>query len=199
MLFDLHVHTRLSPCSQLSLDEIIAHASHRGLDGVCITDHHSFQARKQLRHKRIPDGLHIFVGMEYSTTDGDFLIFGPLDHMEPGLSARQLLRDVTIRGGAAVAAHPFRRNAPIANFVIQEKLCHIVESINGRNSQDENQQLDQWRQVHRLVECAGSDAHSLAELGKSKTRFKIPIQSSADLVYALNNGLCAPYTGRYSA
>lgn len=192
MLFDLHVHTRLSTCSELSLDEIITHAPQLGLDGVCITDHHSFQARQQLASKTIPDELCIIVGTEYRTPDGDFLVFGPWAHLPSGLSARQLLAEVADQGGGAVAAHPFRRQAPVSEFVVQEGLCRTVESINGRNSRDENQQLKKWRKAYNVVECAGSDAHSLPELGKSVTRFDIPIHSDADLIYALNNGLCTP-------
>lgn len=199
MLFDLHVHTHLSSCSQLTLDEIIAHAPQRGLDGVCITDHQSSQARKQLASKKIPSRLCIIVGMEYRTPDGDFLIFGPLDNLASGLSARRLLTEVAKRGGAAVAAHPFRRQAPTSEFVIRQKLCRIVESVNGRNSREENRQLFQWRETYNIIECAGSDAHSLPELGRTKTRFDIPIRSSADLVHALNNGLCAPHiNGHYA-
>jgi len=54
--------------------------------------------------------------------------------------------------------------------------------------------VDAWRQKYTFVECAGSDAHSLEELGKIKTRFQVPLNTPADLVLALNKGLCAPHT-----
>jgi predicted metal-dependent phosphoesterase TrpH len=195
MQIDLHVHTRFSTCSRLSLDEILAHAAGRGLDGVCITDHHSMQALERIVPGLQPNGLRLFVGQEYSTDDGDFLIFGAAAALAPGMSARCLLAAVAQMGAAAVAAHPFRSQRSISEFIIRDKLCRIVESVNGRNSAAANQQVDQWRRRYDLIECAGSDAHALEELGRVKTCFHVPIDSTADLVHALNNGLCSPYAG----
>jgi predicted metal-dependent phosphoesterase TrpH len=193
MLIDLHVHTRISACSRLRLDEILKHAAGRGLDGVCITDHHSVQALAQITPGLQPNGLRLFVGQEYSTDHGDFLIFGLRDALPPGLGAKALLAAVAAQGGAAVAAHPFRPQRPISDFIIHDGLCRIVESINGRNSAAANQGMAAWRRRYDLIECAGSDAHSLEELGKVKTRFHCAIDSTADLVQALNRGQCAPH------
>ena len=193
MLIDLHVHSRFSACSRLSLDEILDHAAGRGLDGVCITDHHSVQALEQITPGLQPNGLRLFVGQEYSSGQGDFLIFGPLTAFPQGLTAQALLASVAQTGGAAIAAHPFRPQCPTAEFVVRHKLCRIVESVNGRNSQEANQDVSQWLRRYDLVQCAGSDAHTLKELGRVKTRFHRPINSTADLVHALNNGLCAPH------
>lgn len=192
MYIDLHVHTRFSACSRLALEEILAHASGRGLDGVCITDHHSMRALETITPGLQPNGLRLFVGQEYSTEDGDFLIFGAAAALPPGMSARALLTAVAQMGAAAVAAHPFRSQRSISEYVIRDRLCRIVESINGRNSEVANQQVEQWRRHYKLIECAGSDAHALEELGRARTSFHIPIDSTADLVHALNHGLCSP-------
>ena len=194
MFFDLHVHSDISPCSNLPLDQILENAGKRGLDGVCITDHHSVLARRQIKEGLQTNGLRVFVGMEYHTADGDFLLFGAPDDLPEGIDAPRLLRSVAQAGGAVVAAHPFRRARPVSESVIRNNLCRIVESVNGRNSDSENQQVALWRRRYDLVECAGSDAHTLAELGKLKTRFTVPINTMADLVHALNRGFCAPYT-----
>jgi predicted metal-dependent phosphoesterase TrpH len=193
MFIDLHVHTRFSACSRLSLDEILEHAADRGLDGVCITDHHSVQALEQITPGLQPNGLRLFVGQEYSSDHGDFLIFGPRTAFPRGLTAQALLAAVAQAGGAAVAAHPFRPQCPVSEFIVRDKLCRIVESINGRNSPAANQSVTQWLRQHDLIECAGSDAHTLEELGKVRTRFHKAINSTADLVHALNNGLCVPH------
>jgi len=193
MLIDLHVHTHFSSCGRLSLPEILEHAGQRGLDGVCITDHHSVQALERITPGLQPNGLRLFVGQEYSSDHGDFLIFGPSAALPQGLTVQALLAAVARIGGAAVAAHPFRPQRPTSEFIVRDKLCRIVESVNGRNNAAANQSITQWRRQYDLIECAGSDAHTLEELGKAKTRFHIPIDSTADLVYALNRGLCAPY------
>ncbi|QTA91152.1 PHP domain-containing protein [Desulfonema magnum] len=192
MLFDLHVHTTISICSQLKIDDILKHAKHRGLDGVCITDHQTMNIRHHIREGIQNDGLCILFGMEYTTDDGDFLIFGPFEDIAEDLSATELLRQVKQLGGAAIAAHPFRKNRAVQEYVIREGLCDIVESVNGRNTDAENHRVDSWRQKYFLTESGGSDAHSLNELGKVRTGFAMPVRSRADLIFALKNGLCYP-------
>jgi predicted metal-dependent phosphoesterase TrpH len=190
MQFDLHVHTTLSPCSHLQIDEILTHAKAFGLDGVCITDHETMEIRKHLREGIQQNGLCVIFGMEYSTSDGDFLLFGPFERIAPGLPAGQLLHMAAQSGGIAVAAHPFRQGRSVSEFVLRQGLCEVVESVNGRNSESENLRVSFWRKQYRFTECGGSDAHSLAELGKAKTEFSVPIRSRAELVAALRKGCC---------
>jgi predicted metal-dependent phosphoesterase TrpH len=169
MLFDLHVHTKISPCSELEIDDVLKHARARGLDGVCITDHQTMKIRKYLQAGPQSDGLCVIFGMEYTTADGDFLLFGPFENISRDLSAIQLLRRVRRAGGAAIAAH--------------------------RNTSIENLQVENWRREYSLTYCGGSDAHSLDELGMVSTRFSTPVRSLSDLVDALKNGLCRPECG----
>lgn len=106
MLFDLHVHTTFSPCSGLSLEEILGKARSIGLDGVCLTDHESMAAGGLVREGPQDDGLCVIIGQEYATRQGDFLLFGPYESLPQGLEARHLLLYVQATGGVAVAAHP---------------------------------------------------------------------------------------------
>jgi predicted metal-dependent phosphoesterase TrpH len=191
MKFDLHVHTNLSSCSSLTPEEILQHAKLRGLDGVCVTDHNTMGIRHHIAEGMQPDGLCVIFGMEYDTPDGDFLIFGPFEELAPGMPARQLLQTVAAVGGAAVAAHPFRRGRPVSEYVFREGLCGIVENRNGRNTRRENLQADVWLEKYALTPCAGSDAHELCELGCITTRFGAGITSRADLIRALKAGMVA--------
>ncbi len=196
MLFDLHVHSRYSACSRLSLADIIAHASERSLDGVCITDHHSVEALSRIGQGIQPNGLRLFIGQEVDTDHGDFLIFGPTTPFPRNMGAVDLLKWVKDLGGAAIAAHPFRPARPTSEFIVRDNLCRIVEGVNGRNNKMDNQRVAQWRRRYPLIECAGSDAHSLGELGTCKTRFEVPIDTLQDLIDALNRGLCSPDNSR---
>ena len=192
MRFDLHVHTAISPCSDLQIDDILGHARARGLDGVCITDHNSMEIKRYLKEGLQEDGLCVLFGMEYSTPDGDFLLFSPFEDIASDLPTSQLLKLVEQSGGAAVAAHPFRNGRSVREDIISEGLCRIVESINGRNAESENASVENWRGRFMLSECGGSDAHSLHELGKVVTRFDAQIRSREDLISALGKGLCRP-------
>jgi len=192
MLFDLHVHSSISPCSRLSFKDILANARARGLDGVCITDHDTMSARHELREGLQPDGLCVIIGMEYATPQGDFLLFGPFEALEPGLPAARLLPLVHASGGVAVAAHPFRAGRATDEAVVSLGLCRSVERINGRNSRNQNERVDGWLHRYGLFACGGSDAHSLEELGRVATHLGQPVRSRADLVQALRKGLCSP-------
>lgn len=192
MLIDLHVHSSLSDCSSLAVEDILAHAGARGLDGVCVTDHGSMDAGLYIDEGVQENGLVVVVGMEYETPDGDFLIFGPFEDINPGLSAVSLLRLVNEKGGAAVAAHPFRANRPVEGYVFQDGLCSVIEVLNGRNTFADNLRAQALLERHPLVPVSGSDAHSLVELGRCATFFDAPVASREDLVNCLNQGLVRP-------
>ncbi len=188
MRFDLHVHTALSPCSTLGIGEILLHARARGLDGVCITDHDTMEIRNSLREGMQSDGLCVIFGMEYATPQGDFLLFGPFESLPPCMEATTLLHTVTLKGGAAIAAHPFRTARSVDEEIIRKGLCRTIEGINGRNQAFENRKIENWRTRYFLNECGGSDAHTLEELGRVVTTFRDPVRSRDELIQALNGG-----------
>lgn len=192
MRIDLHVHSSISPCSRLSVADILAHARARGLDGVCVTDHDTMDIRFAVREGLQPDGLLLLFGMEYATAQGDFLVFGPFEELvlEPGLPAEVVLPLVHKAGGAVVAAHPCRKLRPADELMAKAGLVHCVERVNGRNREAENRQAATW--APRLPATAGSDAHRLEELGRAPTRFEDRIRDRAGLIAALKKGRCAP-------
>lgn len=192
MLIDIHVHTTASTCSRLTIEEIVTHATEMGLNGVCITDHNSVDVLKHIKPGLQPNGLWLFVGQEYHTDHGDFLVFGPQEPLPAGLTARRLLKSVAQTGGAAIAAHPFRKAKPTAEAVIRNRWCRIVESVNGRNQAHENHATLRWLNRYPLTQCGGSDAHTIEELGRICTRFHLPIHTLGDLIFALNHGHCEP-------
>jgi predicted metal-dependent phosphoesterase TrpH len=188
MNFDLHVHTTLSPCSRLTIEEIVNHAGELGLDGVCITDHDTMDICHSLREGIQDNGLCVIFGMEYTTAAGDFLLFGPYEDLPLGLPARLLLSHVDMTNGVAVAAHPFRPGRSTHSFVLEERLCRIVEGTNGRNSATANQAAWKWCQEDGgPAMVSGSDAHSLSELGKCPTEFTVPVRSRSELIQALKH------------
>lgn len=190
MFFDLHVHSTISPCSRLSLDEILNKAKSRGLDGVCITDHDSMAVRHLISEGLQANGLCVIVGQEYTTPQGDFLLFGPYEHLPQGWNAPWLLNHVRETGGTAIAAHPFRSLRPVDEKIVSSGLCRIIEEINGRNTFSENSQASTWLERYPLCSVGGSDAHTLEELGQVPVRFDMPILSRADLIQALHTPGC---------
>lgn len=192
MKFDLHVHSRISACSRLSIEDILEHSRSIGLDGVCITDHDTARIRDHVREGRQSDGLYVIFGMEYTTLEGDFLVFGKTENLPLGMTFDQLSETIDKSGGIVIAAHPFRRFRSTRSGLLSSGRCRIIETINGRNTQMENAGADALAKANSLNRVGGSDAHSLKELGRVITRFDVPVRSRKDLIFAVKNGLCRP-------
>ncbi|QJB57312.1 PHP domain-containing protein [Pseudodesulfovibrio sp. zrk46] len=188
MLIDLHVHSDVSRCSVLSVDDILDNARSFGLDGVCITDHDTTGILSQIREGFQSDGLLVLVGMEYTTPQGDYLVHGPVESLKPGMDAHLLMTTVSEMGGVVIAAHPFRGWRPSDTSVITPRSCVAVEVENGRNTLFENTQAHVFSREQSMLGVAGSDAHRLDELARFPTNFTTPIASREDLVAALKAG-----------
>jgi len=192
MLFDVHTHTNLSSCSVNNIHEMIDIANHIGLDGICITDHQTMDIRNDIKEGTQENGVVVIIGMEYDTPGGDFLLFGPYEHISTDMDAGCLLNHVGVTGGIAIAAHPFRTDRPVNDRFLGKGLTTVIESINGRNSDIENVKADKWNKKYKLAGVGGSDAHTPGELGTVVTRFSMPIHSRGDFIYALKNDTYHP-------
>ncbi|WP_291319283.1 PHP domain-containing protein [Desulfonatronospira sp.] len=183
--FDLHVHSRLSACSILSLKDILSEARLLSLDGVCITDHNTTEARHQVREGVQDDGLCVIIGQEYSSLDGHFLIFGPHEEFESYLPAPEIARRVNQAGGVIIASHPYRAMQKVNEKLASTGTIRYAEGLNGRNSELENTLAQNWQGKHGVSLTGGSDAHCLEELGRVGTLFPDPVRNREELVEAL--------------
>jgi predicted metal-dependent phosphoesterase TrpH len=195
MLFDMHIHTSFSPCGHMDLPNIISEATALGLDGICITDHDSMAVGEMIEEGIQEGGLCVIVGMEYSSFDGDFLLFGPFEDIPSGLGGFDLLNLVRKAGGAVVAAHPFREGRRIPDALLRPDLITAIEVLNGRNLAEENRQAAHCAQTQGLQRVGGSDAHISDEIGRFVIRFDSEIKSRADFIRALQRGNYAPELG----
>jgi hypothetical protein len=188
MLIDMHIHTRFSPCSIIRVRQLPVKLREARIDGVCITDHNTTASRSLLQGFSHVPGLSIIVGLEYATTQGDFLIFGPAEYIPEGMDARTLHKWIKKEGGIAIPAHPFRRSRPADPQILH--LFDIIEVLNGRNYSYENDLCIQWIETNgnSKKRIGGSDAHTPDEIGRIVTVFDKNIYSSDDLVRELRDG-----------
>jgi len=158
------------------------------IDGVCITDHDTTASRSLLKGISHISGPSIIVGLEYTTAQGDFLIFGPVEYIPGGMDAKTLIKWVKKEGGVAIPAHPFRRSRPIDPRILP--FFDIIEALNGRNQTYENDLCMQWIETNgNNKKCiGGSDAHTLDEIGRIVTVFDKDIYTSDDLIRELREG-----------
>jgi predicted metal-dependent phosphoesterase TrpH len=77
MRIDLHIHTApRSACSYLDPLELIHEARRLKLDGICLTEHQVLWDIGDVEKLAEDGGIKIFRGNEFTTNQGDILVFG---------------------------------------------------------------------------------------------------------------------------
>lgn len=120
-------------------------------------------------------GMHVFLGIEYTYEGGDFLTFGITEAFlrdQPDLCDIPLeayVERVHGAGGFISQAHPFREGSYLPAHV--EKRWDLVDALEVRNGSHRGRELEWDRKAkalaerHGLLETAGSDAHSVRDVG----------------------------------
>jgi predicted metal-dependent phosphoesterase TrpH len=192
MLIDMHIHTRFSPCSVIRIRSLLSRAREVGIDGVCITDHDTMASKHEFEKLSDIQGICFIIGMEYTTTKGDFLVYGPLENIPLHMGVHSLLKWAETKGAVVIPAHPFRKSRPVHTPIL--KTFDIIECLNGRNHDFENEACFKWIREHGNGKrsIGGSDAHTLDEIGRIVTVFEKNIYGVEDLIRELRHGKYAP-------
>jgi predicted metal-dependent phosphoesterase TrpH len=188
----MHIHTRFSPCSGMRIKHLVRVSKERGLNGICITDHDTTASRSALQNIYDETGICIFLGIEYTTQQGDFLVFGPIEYISRGMDAEGLLRWTEKEGGIVIPAHPFRKSRPADTCILNA--FGVIELLNGRNLPSENEACRAWLEHYGngTLTIGGSDAHTPDEIGRVVTVFEKDICSIEDLIRELRSGHYSP-------
>ncbi len=164
---DFHVHTRFSHDSLNPPEGILACMDARGIDRVAITDHNEIDGAL-LVHSLAPD--RVIVGEEVKTREGADVIGLLLTERIPrGTPARETCEMIRAQGGVVYLPHPFdtRRSGGAALLDRIGELIDVVEAHNSRTwKRALNDRGEAWARAHGKPLGAGSDAHSLGEIGR---------------------------------
>jgi predicted metal-dependent phosphoesterase TrpH len=189
MLIDLHCHTsNYSSCSSLSPKTLFEAARQAGLDAVCLTEHDRLWPPDGLAAIAAEYDLIVLRGMEVTTEVGHVLVYG-LDAVPTGsFLAASLIAAVRDAGGFAALAHPARSgHTPIA-AADAAALFDSVEVLNGSDGPDQNRSAQSLAHYTRLPGIAGSDCHSVAEVGTVATELPRAVANERELVEVLRMG-----------
>jgi hypothetical protein len=140
--------------------------------------------------------MKIFRGNEFTTNQGDILVFGYKKDIKELLTIQELHDEVKAAEGFMIAAHPFRGFKTFGIGQLQmtveqackRKVFDFVDAIeigNGRLSDQENDMALKVANQLGLSGTAGSDAHRVDEVGKWVTDFEKEIQNEQELVKEL--------------
>jgi len=198
---DMHSHTKGSDGMSSPVD--IAHAAKAaGLDGLCLTDHHTNTVGDNAEVHRVAEaleavGVRAFVGVEYSTEMNHLLIFG-IDVPVPALAwgmypnIQAVIDEVNAMGGACVVPHPYKGYARAAkDHVTGLQGLAAIEGYNGQvetRSPETNALARGAAQRMGLPITGGSDAHWAGMIGIAWTEFDRVIEDDHDLCAALHAG-----------
>jgi predicted metal-dependent phosphoesterase TrpH len=169
---DLHCHTSASFDSLASPGAVVRAAASRGLTHLAVTDHDRIDGALRARDAA-PDGLTVIVGEEVKTLDGDLLAVFIEKVVPAGLPAAEAIAAIRAQGGLVGVPHPFDRyrgyglssGADLADIADR---VDWVEAYNARVvpfRSDPNHEAAVFALEHRLPALAGSDAHTVMEVG----------------------------------
>jgi predicted metal-dependent phosphoesterase TrpH len=200
MRIDLHCHSMASSDCSTPLASIPARCRAQGIHVQAITDHNQIWGAQELKSiveaGSNPDQppLTIIVGEEVSTSEGEIIGLFLNKKIEAGLSPEETIEQITGQGGLVLLPHGFvplkrYRLTPAALQRVADKI-NIIEAFNARVSRAYwNQVAAEWALVHKLPMSAGSDAHTIADIGGAWVEVpRAPISSSAELLAALIGG-----------
>lgn len=185
---DLHIHTRASHDCLNAYRDVVATARARGLDRIAITDHNEIEGAFRTRDLA-PD--LVIVGEEVKTAEGvdvtGLFVSKKIPRGTPVLETAQRIRE---QGGFVYIPHPFATGKGLGEEVL-EKLADwvdIVEVFNARIHRTTlNERARLWAERRGLPGGAGSDAHTLREIGRGV--IEVPgFAGQADFLEALRKG-----------
>jgi predicted metal-dependent phosphoesterase TrpH len=186
---DLHVHSRYSVDSSLSLDDILELAGTAGLQGFALTDHDTVRGHAELARLRAAHPSYWLIpGVEVSTQEGHLLVYGVSDLPPKGRPLAETLDWVRARSGVAVLAHPFRWSHGVGRRVASRAAVDGLEGQNGRNSELANSQASLLAAKRGLSVTGGSDAHGPHAVGRAYTEFRDPVTGVEELLDQIRHG-----------
>lgn len=169
MKFDMHIHSSYSRDGTALPSVILRRCKHLGLSGIAITDHNSIEGSYEARSLAKSEGVLVVSGLEVSTSEGHVLAYGVRELIPRGLSASETIDKVREVGGLAVAAHPRRFPSGVGLDLAGRAGFDAIEVVNGGSSRGANRAALRLAERLSLPKTGGSDAHRLAEVGRSYT------------------------------
>lgn len=201
MRMDLHLHTEVSHDCKTPLRDIPGWMLRTNTRAIAVTDHDQQRGGPELQRliadMGLDDKLSVIAGEEITTSEGELIGLFLQQRIPPKLTPEETVREIKAQGGLVLLQHGFDplkryRLRPEATARIADQI-DIVETFNSRLSRHHwNQVAADWGKARGLPFSAGSDAHTLRDIGEAwvETPFRL-IHTPGDLIAALREGTVA--------
>ncbi len=166
---DLHAHTVYSRDCMVRPEALIRRARAIGLDKLAITEHNNLAGARAA--KALAPDL-IILGEEIKTTHGEIIAYFLQEEVPRGLAPEETIARLREQGAVISIPHPLdsvRTSAMgLENVLRIIDQVDALEVLNARCVRPkDNEAAAALAQEHGKLVTAGSDAHTLAELGRA--------------------------------
>lgn len=184
----MHLHTARSFDCLSPPHQVLEAATARGIDRICVTDHDQISAALALK-ARFPD--RIIVGEEVKTAERVDVIGLYIQELIPkGTPARRTCELIHEQGGLVYMPHPYASGKGGGGELLDElaDLIDVVEVFNARlHRQELNERAADWARRHQRPGGAGSDAHTLGEIGRAHVEVPRFANDAPSFLHALRS------------
>ncbi len=163
----MHLHTYRSFDSLNRPEAILEAAARRGLDRIVVTDHNEIEGAFELREL---DPERVIVGEEVKSAEGVDIIGIFLTERIPARTpARRTCEWIREQGGIVYLPHPFD-GTRAASAELLEALADLIDVVEVHNARcwprTLNDRAREWAVAKGKLAGAGSDAHTIREIGR---------------------------------
>lgn len=205
MKIDMHCHVKEGSIdSKVPLGEFIEILKSKGIDGMLVTDHDTYDGYRHWKYnmkgKEHPDFV-VLKGIEYDTRDaGHILIIMPQEVRMRllelrGLPLSLLINFVHHHGGICGPAHPcgekylsFTHTKCFKKTPELIEKFDFIETFNACESAESNEGARKLAEKYGKIGTGGSDAHRPDCVGMGYTEFEEPIRTELDLIQQIRSG-----------
>lgn len=165
---EFHCHTTHSRDSLTRVADLVQTARQRGIDRLVVTDHNTTRGAR-LAQELAPE--LVIVGEEILTTRGELLAAFVQEELPRGLQPLRAIELLRAQGAFISVSHPFDRRRHGWALTDLLEIAPLVDAIEVFNARCQwaalNRQAADFAREYGLHGTAGSDAHTLREVGRA--------------------------------
>jgi predicted metal-dependent phosphoesterase TrpH len=186
---DLHLHSEYSMDCNMPLGKIIERCQQVGVNCIALCDHGTAEGALKMREIA---PFKVIVAEEVLTPYGEIMGMFLEETIPSGLSVAETISRIRAQDGLVCIPHPFDtfRRSALKSHVIEEiaDQIDIFEVLNARGIlTSDSKKAEAFAAEHGLVRSAGSDAHTLREIGNAYVEMP-EFEGRDDFLEALKKG-----------